>query len=102
MIPPNTTTLVWGYVVARRTAGSAGATNDGAAYRVEFVAKNTSGTATVLGTAIVTVIGESVGGWDCTVTASSGNVLVQVTGAVNTTVAWKWNRRQFTVADMNV
>ena len=100
-MPVNTTTLVWGYVVARRTGGAAGSANDGAAYKVEFVAKNTSGTATVLGTAIVTVIGESVGGWNCTVSASGGNVLVRATGAADTNITWKWSKRQFRVADMN-
>ena len=101
VMPVNTTTCVWGYVVARRTGGAAGSANDGAAYKVEFVAKNTSGTATVLGTAIVTVIGESVGGWNCTVSASSGNVLVRATGAADTNITWKWSRRRFLVADMN-
>ena len=100
-IQPNNTVLVWGYVIARRTGAVAGAVNDGAAYRVEFVAKNTAGTATVLGSAIVTVIGESQAGWDCTVTASGGNVLVRVTGSAQNNVVWKWNRRQFMVADMN-
>lgn len=94
-MPVNTTTLVWGYVVARRTGGTAGSANDGAAYRVEFVAKNTAGTATVLAAATVTVIGESVAGWTVTATASSGNVLVQVTGAIDTNILWHWNRHTF-------
>lgn len=97
VIPVSTSVLVAGYVVARRTGGAAGTAEDGAAYRVEFVAKNAAGTAAAIGSA-VTVIGESQAGWDVTVVASGGNVLVKVTGAVNNNVTWKWSRRTFAVA----
>ena len=86
-MPVNTTTLVWGYVVARRTGGTAGSANDGAAYRVEFVAKNTAGTATLIGSD-VTARGESQAGWDVTLSASGGTIRVRVTGAASNNVVW--------------
>jgi hypothetical protein len=89
-IPPSTTLLVSGYVVARRTGGSAGTAHDGAAYRVEFVAKNDAGTTALIAAATVTVIGESQAAFAVTATASSGNVLVQVAGAANNNITWVW------------
>lgn len=89
-IPVSTTLLVSGYVVSRRTGGASGSAEDGAAYRVEFAAKNAAGTAALLAAATVTVIGESQAAWTVTCAASSGNVLVQVTGAAGNTVTWYW------------
>lgn len=96
-IPVSTSLLSVGYVVARRTGGSSGTAEDGAAYRVEYLAKNASGTATVIGS-VIAVIGESQAGWDLTVSASSGNVLVRVTGAANNNISWRYSRRTFQVA----
>lgn len=87
-IPVNTSVLVDGFVVARRTGGSAGAANDGAGYTVQFVAKNTTGTAALIGSGTVTALGESVAGWDLTLAASAGTILVQATGAADTNVSW--------------
>lgn len=86
-VPASTTLGVTGYVVARRTGGSAGTAEDGAYYRVETVYKNAAGTATAIGTT-VTAIGESQAAWDVTVSQSGGNVLIQVTGAVDNNVTW--------------
>lgn len=86
-IPVDTTLTLSGYVTARRTGGSAGTANDGAGYRVEFVAKNSAGTAAVIGSS-VNVIGESQAGWDVSVSASSGAVLVRVTGAASNSLSW--------------
>jgi hypothetical protein len=88
VVPVNQTLVLSGYVCGRRTAGSAGSTNDGAGYRVEFVAKNTSGTAALIGAGAVTALGESQGGWDITLSASGGTILVRVTGAANNNVVW--------------
>ena len=98
-IPLGTTLLVSGYVVARRTGGSAGSAHDGAAYRVEFAAKNSAGTAGLIAPATVTVIGESQAGWAVTCTASGGSVLIQVTGAANNNVTWVWVGRTAGVDD---
>lgn len=89
-VPVSTTLLVSGYVVARRTGGAAGSAEDGAAYRVEFAAKNAAGTAALIAAATVTVVGESQAGWDVTVAASGGNILVKVTGAANNNASWVW------------
>lgn len=97
VLPPSTTTLSVGYVVARRTGGAAGTAEDGAAYRVEYVAKNNAGTATVIGS-VITAIGESQAGWDVTLVASGGSVLVKVTGAASNNVSWRYARRIFAVA----
>ena len=92
-VPVNIGVCVSGYVVARRTGGASGAANDGAAYRVEFLAKNTAGTAALIGSGTVTVLGESQAGWDCTLAASGGTILVQVTGAAGNNVTWNWSGR---------
>lgn len=98
-VPVNTTLLIVGYIVARRTGGSAGAANDGAAYRLELVAKNTSGTAAEIAAETLTVIGESQAGWTVASSASSGNIVVQVTGAADNNVSWRWTERTFAVKD---
>ncbi len=87
-VPSTTTLSIKGYVSARRTGGSSGTAEDGAMYRVEAVYKNISGTATSIGS-VVTVIGESQSGWDVTLSASSGTVLVRVTGAANNNITWR-------------
>ena len=97
-IPQDNSVLVSGFVVARRTGGSAGAANDGAGYAVEFVATNTTGTAAQIGAGVVTVLGESQAGWNVTLAVSGINALVQVTGAVNNNVTWTWSGRSLTVA----
>jgi hypothetical protein len=88
VIPVDRVVNVWGQVTGRRTGGSAGSTNDGAGYVVAFVCNNSAGTASVIGSASVTTLGESQAGWDCTVTFSSGNALIRVTGAANNNVKW--------------
>ncbi len=96
-IPVDHTVIVSGYVVARRTGGSAGAANDGAGYRVEFCAKNTTGTAALIGAGTVTALGESQAGWDVTLSASGGTILVRVTGAANNNVSWRFTGRSVSV-----
>lgn len=90
-VPASKTLGVLGFVIGRRTGGSAGTAEDAALYRVEFVAKNAAGTAAVIGED-VTAIGESQAGWDCAVDANSGNVRIRVTGAANNNVTWAWSR----------
>jgi hypothetical protein len=97
-VPVDTSFLVTGYVVARRTGGSAGAANDGAGYRVEFIAKNSAGTATAIGNS-VTAIGESQAGLDVTVNASGADVRVRVTGAANNNISWAWHGRALSIKE---
>lgn len=85
-------------VVARRTGGSSGSTNDGAAYTLFFAANNTSGTAALIGTVTVTAK-ESQAGWDCTADANGGNVRIRVTGAANNNVEWRATYRTFSVKE---
>lgn len=87
-IPASTTTGVNGYVIARRTGGSAGSAEDGAYYRFEAVYKNAAGTPTSIG-AVITVVGESQAGWTLAAAVSGTNLLVQVVGAANNNISWK-------------
>lgn len=89
-VPVDHTHLVTGYVVARRTGGSSGAANDGAAYYLEVAAKNTAGTAAEIAAETLRVIGESQAGWTVASSASGGDILIRVTGAANNTVYWGW------------
>ena len=45
----------------------------------------------VPGSGTVTVLGESQAGWDCTLAATGGTILVQVTGAAGNSVTWNWS-----------
>lgn len=87
-VPVNETFHIEGLVVARRTGGAAGATNDGASYTVHVTAKNTAGTAAVIGSTGTGPVGESQSGWDVTVVASGNAIQIKATGAVNNTIAW--------------
>lgn len=98
-IPVDTTVVVDGWVVARRTGGSSGSANDGAGYRVQFVAKNTSGTAALIGSGTVTTLGESQAGWDVTLSASGATIRVRVTGAANNNISWRWSGRSLSVTN---
>lgn len=86
-IPATTTVMIEARVIARRTGGTAGTAEDGAAYAINACYKNVAGTATEVGeTAIFTA--EDQAGWDCAFSASSGNALLRVTGAVDNSVSW--------------
>lgn len=98
-VPLNQVVKVQGQVAAHRTGGSAGATNDGAGYTLDFVCTNTAGTAAIIGTASVTTIGESQAAWAVTVTFSGTNALVRVAGAANNNVTWIWSGQLLTVKE---
>lgn len=99
-IPVNHSLGLSGYVVARRTGGVAGSANDGALYRVEFGAKNSAGTAALIGGAgSVTTIAEDQAGWNVTLSASGINILVRVTGAADNNVTWAGSFRTFAVKE---
>jgi len=88
-VPAQTTRGIVAFVTARRGSGSAGTAEDGAFYEVKAVAKGNAGNnASLIGSALVTAIGESQAGWDVTVSTSGGTVLIRVTGAANNNIAW--------------
>lgn len=87
-VPTETTVHIHGHVVARRTGGSSGTAEDGAGYTFAVTYKNVAGTATLIGSGTLVATHEDQSGWDVTFTASSGNALIQVTGAADNNVAW--------------
>lgn len=95
-IPASTTVYIVARVVARRTGGSSGTAEDGAAYEIQAAYKNAAGTATEIGeTAVFTA--ESQAGWNCTISPSSGNAIVTVAGAANNNVTWHATVRTYSV-----
>ncbi len=84
----DTTTCIDAIVVARRTGGTAGTAQDGAAYQVYSVLKNVAGTATEIAAEALTVIGEDQAGWTVTVTVTGATALINVTGAVDNNISW--------------
>ncbi len=85
--PASTTLGIAAIVVGRRTGGTAGTAEDGAMYQILAGYKNVAGTATLIGSSI-TVVGESQAAWNATLTTSSGNVLIQVTGETDNNISW--------------
>lgn len=77
-----------GTIVARRTGGTAGASNDAAVYTFVGAAKGSGGTASLFGTPTLTVVAEDQAAWNVTFTASSSSILVEVTGAANNNITW--------------
>ena len=77
-------------VVARRTGGVLGTAEDCAAYGRVLLCKMVTGTAVIVGSVQnePPIDSESQVGWECTVTASGGNLLVQVTGAISNNITW--------------
>lgn len=87
-IAANRTYFIEARVVARRTGGSAGTADDGAAYVLQGTYKTASGTVTLIGSVTTTYSAESVAGWDATLDVSGASVRVRVTGAANTNITW--------------
>ena len=77
-------------VVARRTGGTLGTAEDCAAYERVVLCKMVTGTAVIVGAVLngQAMDLESQALWDCTVTNSGGNLLVQVTGAISNNITW--------------
>lgn len=87
-IPASTSVFMEIHVVARRTGGSAGSAEDGAAYLIQAAYKNVAGVATQIALGNVDYTAESQIAWNATVAASGGDVLVRVTGAANNNISW--------------
>ena len=96
-VPATTTFAVEIVVIARRTGGSAGTAEDGARYKIDAVYKNVAGVATIIG-ARTRLRDESVNGYNCDVATTAGNVLVRVTGVVNTQITWHMSARVWAVS----
>lgn len=92
-VPSSATYAVEVSVVARRTGGSAGTAEDGAHYILRGVYQNVAGTATIIGTVVQTVVGESQVGWDATLDTTGATVRVRVTGATNNNITWHCTAR---------
>ena len=90
-IPTNTTVLITGYVYARRTGGTSGTAGDSSYYRLEYAAKDISGTVSQVASAAagagVTEFDDQAA-WTCAFSISGTNVLLRVTGAANNNVTW--------------
>lgn len=88
-IPSSTTVGIHGFVTARRTGGSSGTAEDSSFWEIKSVFKNVAGTATAVSSGAPALIGQDDGtGWDLTLTPSSGNILIQVTGLANVNISW--------------
>lgn len=88
-ITASRTYMIEARVVARRTGGTSGTADDGASYSRRGTYTTKSGTVTLMGS--VQTIGtdaEDQAAWDVTLSISSTNVLVRVTGAANNNITW--------------
>jgi hypothetical protein len=85
---PSRTTFLRAQVIARRTGGSGGSAEDGAAYLFVAAYKMVSGTATLIGSVNALHTAEDQAGWAATFTVSGGSVLLRVTGAADNNVSW--------------
>jgi hypothetical protein len=86
-ITASKTYLIEARVVARRTGGTAGTADDGAAYVRRAMVTTKAGTVTI-NAVDAEFTQEDVAGWDCTLDVSTTNVRVRVTGAADTNVTW--------------
>lgn len=79
--------LVEARVVGYRTGGTGGAANDSAAYVRRALYKTGP---TLIGSIQDDFTAESQAGWDCTFTTSGSTLQLQVTGAANNNVSWRF------------
>lgn len=85
-IPSGTIVRIVAELVARRTGGPAGGSEDGAGYTATATYQNIGGTATLIDSNVVAE--ESQAAWDVSFGASGSDALIQVTGAADNTVSW--------------
>jgi hypothetical protein len=81
----DTRTLTFDILVVARSDAAASA-----GYQIQGVIENNGGTTSFVGTPSVTALGEDVAAWDVSVVADDTHdrLLIQVTGAADTTVRW--------------
>lgn len=94
----NQSMLIEAFVVASRTSGSAGSAGDSAGYVLRALYKNIAGTVTLVGSVQNNFTAEDQAGWDATFVISSTRVFLQVTGAANNNVFWKFELK-YTLVD---
>ena len=87
-IPLGSTVLIQANILGKRTGGSSGSAGDSAGYILCACYKNVAGTAAEVGESSI-FSAEDQAAWTATVTANSGNALIQVTGAADNNVTWK-------------
>ena len=87
-ITASRTYIIESRVYARRTGGTAGTADDGAAYGIRSSYTTKSATVTLIGTVQADYTAEDVAGYNATHVISGANVLVQVTGVADTNITW--------------
>lgn len=87
------TTFVEAVVIARRTGGSAGTADDGAAYKLFATFQGGA----QIGTTTSTVTHENQAGWDATIDYSANTARIRVTGATNNNITWHTTYRTYSV-----
>jgi len=87
VIPPTTTVFITADVAARRTGGSSGTAEDGAAYKIYGAFKNVSGSATLIGQG-TTFVAEDQVAWGISFSVTADTAILQVTGAANNNINW--------------
>jgi hypothetical protein len=75
-----------GLVVGLAVTGST--TYSAAGYQIQGVIKNVTGTASLVGTPVITPLGEDIPAWHVNIAASGDALAIRVTGAADTTVRW--------------
>lgn len=86
-VPSNGMTMFKYHVCAVRTGGTAGTAGDALGVEGTVVIVNPAGTLAILGTPTQYQVA-SQAGWAVTPTISGGNLLLQVTGALNNNIDW--------------
>lgn len=87
VIPPTTTLMITADVAGRRTGGSSGTAEDGAAYKICGAFKNVAGVATIIGQTIL-FTAEDQAAWTVAFAVTADTALLKVTGAANNNINW--------------
>jgi hypothetical protein len=87
-IPATTTVFVEVNIVARRTGGTGGTAEDGAAYIIRAAVKNVAGTATLIGAVDQVFEREDQATWDATIDVTGATARVRITGAADNNITW--------------
>ncbi len=96
-VPASTTLYISSVVIARRTGGTSGTAEDGASFEIKGTYNNISGNATRIGS-INKIANKNQSAWNVNLVPSSGQVLLQVTGANNNNITWHMTSRVYRVS----
>ena len=85
-IPDDTTWAFSGLIVARRSDSD----NESAGYKIEGCIDHNAGTVALVGTPIITILGEDITAWNVTITADNSNkvLAINVFGENSKTIRW--------------